>query len=629
MRSRFHWACLIVMMCGGAVAEGGSLSVLAPITPAGDGDPQVVDDGQIRMKPLSEAQLSRQSIVVAGVQMALAPGEDAAAKVGEFIEKAAQQKADLVVFPEYILGKMTVGDPAVERIRATAREHAVYVIIGLFEILDDTGRYGNCALLINRQGEIQGRYFKIHPAIGDVPYFWPPKDDDVEWRMEAGDGFPVFDLDFGRVGILTCYDGYFPEPYRILALKGAEILIWINARDGAVEDFLVKAAMMQNYVHMVCTNNAKGAGTMVAQWPNAIAAVASAPGEQLVTATLPMAHLRIVRAKGGREFRQRRPDLYGELLKNYPVWEQYSALDRVLGDSSRMKEDGNVAPQSLVELTPIAAMFRRRNEPGLQPGQDLFRLGIRVRAPWMTEGVELRFPEVLQSSLGMHVLDHFSPNHQPVSELDPLPEWQVETNGGLSYTYTTREGLEFSARATPSSDEVSLEFTVVNHSTQTLGFVEQNCCLNLGASPEFNSPGNLERLLAVYGGKLQNLSGTTPTPETMGRTPWMLFLTHSGKDVFEGPAVSPTWWRVDQVADENLMAAESIDGKYLIGYAWDVEGLHMMTNGGNPCLHTGPGRSPALDPGQSHTWRGKLYLLSNDPDALLSRYHGDKATWRP
>lgn len=629
MRTMTLWTALFALLCCGGVADGGSLSVLAPITPKGDGDPFITDDGQVRMKPLTAAQLSRQTITVAGVQMALAPGEDAAARVGDYIARAAHDKADLVVFPEYILGKMRVTDPAVERIRASARDHGVYVIVGLFEILDDAGRYGNCALLINRQGEIQGRYFKVHPAIGDVPYFWPPKADDVEWLMEAGDGFPVFDLDFGRVGILTCYDGYFPEPYRILALKGAEVVVWINARDGAVEDFLVKTAMMHNYVHMVCTNNAKGAGTMVAQWPASIVAGASDPGEQLVVSPLPMAHLRTVRAKGGREFRQRRPDLYGELLRNYPIWEMYSAMENAPEDAAEPNADTDLASREHVALTPVSEVFHQRHEAGLQPGQDLFRLGIRARAPWMSGGIELRFPEVLQSSLGMHVLDHFSPNHQPVSELDPLPQWRLEANGALSYTCTTPEGLEFAARATPASDEVALEFTVVNRSNQTTGYVEQNCCLNLGASPEFNNRDRLDKLYAVYEGRLQSLAGTTPTPETMGRSPWLLLLTRTGKDVFEGPAVSPTWWRVDQIAEENLMAAESQDGRHLVGYTWDVEGLHLMTNGGNPCLHAGPGRSPALEPGQSHTWRGKLYFGPDDPKALLARYHADKAAWRP
>ena len=48
--------------------------------------------------------------------------------------------------------------------------------------------------------------------------------------MQRGEDLPVFDLDFGRVGILTCYDGWFPESFRALSLKGAELIVWVNGR---------------------------------------------------------------------------------------------------------------------------------------------------------------------------------------------------------------------------------------------------------------------------------------------------------------------------------------------------------------------------------------------------------------
>ena len=104
--------------------------------------------------------------------------------------------------------------------------------------------------------------------------------------MKRGRDFPVFDLDFGRIGILTCYDGWFPESSRILSLKGAEILVWINGRRGTVEDFLVKSAMFQNEVAMVATNQAYGSGTMIGQWPAQILAACTEPEEGYITATI-------------------------------------------------------------------------------------------------------------------------------------------------------------------------------------------------------------------------------------------------------------------------------------------------------------------------------------------------------
>ena len=132
--------------------------------------------------------------------------------------------------------------------------------------------------------------------------------------MKRGDGFPVFDLDFGRIGILTCYDGWFPEAFRVLSLKGAEMLIWINGRRGTVEDFIVKSAMFQNEVAMITTNQAYGAGTMIGAWPARIMAACPAPKEDYITATINLAQVRQAR-KNSRNLQQRRPELYGEIVK--------------------------------------------------------------------------------------------------------------------------------------------------------------------------------------------------------------------------------------------------------------------------------------------------------------------------
>ena len=132
--------------------------------------------------------------------------------------------------------------------------------------------------------------------------------------MKRGEGFPVFDLDFGRIGILTCYDGWFPETFRILSLNGAELLVWINGRRGTVEDFIVKSAMFQNEVAMVTTNQAYGAGTMIGQWPAQILAACPEPKECYIIATINLEQVRQAR-KNSRNLQQRRPELYGEIVK--------------------------------------------------------------------------------------------------------------------------------------------------------------------------------------------------------------------------------------------------------------------------------------------------------------------------
>ena len=139
--------------------------------------------------------------------------------------------------------------------------------------------------------------------------------------MKRGEDFPVFDLDFGRIGILTCYDGWFPETFRVLSLSGAELLVWINGRRGTVEDFLVKSAVFQNEVAMVTTNQAYGAGTMIGQWPAQILAACPEPKECYITATINLEQVRQAR-KNSRNVQQRRPDLYGEIVKPLSTFQQ-------------------------------------------------------------------------------------------------------------------------------------------------------------------------------------------------------------------------------------------------------------------------------------------------------------------
>ena len=104
----------------------------------------------------------------------------------------------------------------------TNKKNNIYVIVGGWEEFEN-GEYSNTAFLFGRDGKIIGKFNKVHPAVGSPPYFWPPNKNDEEWNMKCGTDFPVFELDFGTIGIMTCYDGYFPESARILSLKGAEI----------------------------------------------------------------------------------------------------------------------------------------------------------------------------------------------------------------------------------------------------------------------------------------------------------------------------------------------------------------------------------------------------------------------
>lgn len=245
-----------------------------------------------------------------------------------YIDRAAKDGAELVAFPEYILGRISVPGPETAKIARAAKSNSIYVAIGCWEVFPDT-TFANTILLFDRTGEIAGKYRKTHAAIdhfeGSPPWARPPMgksrewmlQNDPEWIMETGDELSVFDLDFGRVGILTCYDGWFPEPARVLSLKGAELILWLNGRGGIVEDFIVRSIMFQSHVAMVTTNQAYGGGTMIgdnAKWQAGLLARAPDKEESYISATVNLKRIREQRA-ASRNFQQRRPDLYGTLVE--------------------------------------------------------------------------------------------------------------------------------------------------------------------------------------------------------------------------------------------------------------------------------------------------------------------------
>ena len=280
------------------------------------------------------SQLNRDLVKVAAVQVSgydkgdlPRDGYDPTIQLLPYISRAGKEHAQLIVFPEYILGRIRVPGPSTEKIAAAAKANSIYVIVGCWEVFADDS-FANTALIFDRSGAIAGKYRKTHAAIdhyeGSPPWEHPPSDrtrdwmlrHDPEWIMETGKELPVFKFDFGTVGVLTCYDGWFPEPARVMSLKGAELLVWINGRGSSVEDFIAKSIMFQSHVAMIATNQAYGSGTMIgdcSEPPAKIIARCPDKQESYISATINLKQIRQARATS-RNFRQRRPDLYGPLV---------------------------------------------------------------------------------------------------------------------------------------------------------------------------------------------------------------------------------------------------------------------------------------------------------------------------
>jgi len=101
-----------------------------------------------------------------------------------------------------------------------AREHSCYIVVPTY-LLDsqDTKRRSNAAILVGRKGEVVGTYRKVHLVVS-------LERGTMEGGATPGDALPVFECDFGKLGIQICYDMEFAEGWAELARRGAELIAW-------------------------------------------------------------------------------------------------------------------------------------------------------------------------------------------------------------------------------------------------------------------------------------------------------------------------------------------------------------------------------------------------------------------
>jgi len=260
-------------------------------------------------------------------------GDSVIARMPAFFEKAAAYSSDLIVFPEYVLGKrITVEHERVQKFFALAREYKMNAIAGLIE--SHGKKWATTALVADRSGNLLGRYYKCHPASGPPPHWWPPiKGHDGEARGILGNQFKVFHLDFGPIGILQCYDGYFPEAWGCTSFNGAEIILWINGRSGYIQDsFCIYPAWVYGCVIGANITNGKNTGFAGPKGKYIIADGKAeetrlfprikGPGDNCVHAGIDLKGLRRYR-KHLRTMHQRRPELYGRLTEDIKIWQDY------------------------------------------------------------------------------------------------------------------------------------------------------------------------------------------------------------------------------------------------------------------------------------------------------------------
>ncbi|MFP6765857.1 MAG: carbon-nitrogen hydrolase family protein [Planctomycetaceae bacterium] len=161
------------------------------------------------------------------------------------IATAAARQADLVVLPETLTYYGTQGTyadsaepvpgPSSAYFGQLAKKHDLYIVAGLIE--RDKHLIYNVAALIGPDGKLVGKYRKVTLPRGEI-----------EGGLMPGSDYPVFETRFGKVGMMICYDGFFPEVARELSQRGAEVIAWPV---WGCNPLLARARACENHVYLI------------------------------------------------------------------------------------------------------------------------------------------------------------------------------------------------------------------------------------------------------------------------------------------------------------------------------------------------------------------------------------------
>jgi N-carbamoylputrescine amidase len=265
------------------------------------------------------------------------------------IREAAAQGSQLVVLQELHCGPYfcqtedtrcfdlaePIPGPATETFGAIARELGLVIVTSLFE-RRAPGLYHNTAVVLETDGSIAGRYRKMH--IPDDPGYYE------KFYFTPGDlGFTPILTSLGRLGVLVCWDQWYPEAARLMAMAGAELLIYPTAigydpgdtteeqtRPREAWITIKRSHAVANGIPVVSVNRVgfesdpSGVGAGALFWGNSF--VAGCQGELLAVADIEQEQVLVVELDRQRSedvrriwpyLRDRRIDAYGDLVRRY------------------------------------------------------------------------------------------------------------------------------------------------------------------------------------------------------------------------------------------------------------------------------------------------------------------------
>ena len=288
-------------------------------------------------------------VTVAAIQMQMSAGvSENINKAEQLVRKAAEQGARIILLPElferpyfcqqrqydfYDYATSVEENQAVQHFRPIAKELAVAMPISFYE--KDGTRLFNSIAMLDADGSVMGVYRKTH--IPDDHYY-----QEKFYFTPGNTGFKVWDTRYGKVGVGICWDQWFPEAARAMALQGAEILLyptaigsepiletdsmphWRRCMQGHAGSNLVPV-IAANRIGMEsvepCAENGGQSSSLkfygssfITDNTGAVIAEANRTDEQVLTASFDLDRYAKDRLSWGL-FRDRRPELYQDIVK--------------------------------------------------------------------------------------------------------------------------------------------------------------------------------------------------------------------------------------------------------------------------------------------------------------------------
>ena len=251
-----------------------------------------------------------------------------------FLDEAARKGAKIVVFPEVvnILSEEPevaepIPGPTTQRLMAKAKEHHMWIHGGsISEINPKGGRTYNTSVLINPEGDIVACYRKLHNFDMTLPDGSSVRESD---RKEPGQNIVTVETELGHLGFAICYDMRFPELFRLMALRGVQVVFLpANFTMPTGKDHwepILRTRAIENGCYLIAPNQigikekftAYGNSMIIDPWGTVIARASDKPG--VLIAEIDLDYLDMVHGRNP-SLQNRREDVYHlETVKNRSV----------------------------------------------------------------------------------------------------------------------------------------------------------------------------------------------------------------------------------------------------------------------------------------------------------------------